>query len=276
MKFRSTSLLGGILISFTLSPIQADPGTNFQSKLLSASQIVSQCDNKYAGKDQITKLSVTVKNKFGNEQKTIYKRFWKSVNDNSDASDKLSLFTVSPPDAKNTVFLQHSFKPNLDKNAEQWIYLPTLRKVRRTTVRDLSDSFLGTDLTFDDIRIRYPKDDFHKLISTNTKTNKTIYIVESKPKENNSIYSKKIVHYEMSNTDGNCLKKQITYFDKNHGLIKKQTIDWQQIDNAWLWKKVEVKNAQTFGSTLFEVSQAKVNVGVPDKWFNMRMLRRGL
>jgi len=239
-------------------------------------EIVKHCDNKYAGEDQKTIFTVSIKNKHGRTQNSIYQRFWRNQNDQRKIGDKLSLFTLSPPDAKNTAFLQHSYIDNKAKNAEQWVYLPSLRKIRRTTIRELSDSFLGTDLTFDDIRARKAHEDTHKLLSIDEDNMLATYFIESRPKERSSMYGKKIVTYEHNKQTGVCLKKAMNYYDRNKALIKKQEFSWQKIGKAWLWDTVVVFNAQTFGSSTFKVSRAKVNTRISDKWFTIRMLKRGL
>jgi len=242
----------------------------------SVTDIIQKCDNKYAGEDQNTIFSISIKNKQGRVQNAVYQRYWKYQKGDKNINDKLSLITLSPPDAKNTAFLQHSFNVGQDKNAEQWLYLPSLRSLRRTTIRDLSDSFLGSDLTFDDIRLRSINEDNHNLINMNNSEKGVQYLVESKPKESTSIYGRKVIVYEENKKTDTCLKTQVTYYNKNNGIIKQQTLSWQKVGKAWLWETVIVKNAQTFGSSTFKISRAKVNTGLDDKLFTTRMLKRGI
>jgi len=242
----------------------------------SVSNIIQKCDNKYAGEDQNTIFSVSIKNKQGRVQNAIYQRFWKNEKDNKNISDKLSLFTLSPPDAKNTAFLQHSFNDGQGKSAEQWLYLPSLRSLRRTTIRDLSDSFLGSDLTFDDIRLRAIDEDKHRLLNIDENKKNIVYLVESRPKELTSIYGRKVIVYKENKHTGTCLKTQVTYYNKHNGIMKQQALSWQKIGKAWLWETVIVKNAQTFGSSTFKISHAKINTGLGDKLFTTRMLKRGI
>ncbi len=241
---------------------------------LSAMDIVRQCDNKNPGKDQVTQLTVTIKNKYGKSRKTVYYRFWKNFFDTEQQLDKMTLFTIAPPEVKNTAFMRYAYAPDAHRNADQWVYLPKLKKLRRVSIRDLGDRFLGSDLTYGDISLRLPRHDKHTLLGSKKSGANRLYLIESTPNESGSIYSRKQAQYEMSKD--NCLKRHISYYDRKGALLKTQSIDWQQIGNAWLWKTVEIKNAQTFGSSIFEVSKAKVNVGVSEKWFTERMLKRGL
>ena len=43
--------------------------------------------------------------------------------------------------------------PDKEKDDDQWLYLPAMRKVRRISVSDRADYFLGTDLSYEDIKL---------------------------------------------------------------------------------------------------------------------------
>ncbi len=262
-------------LTIILSQITLSSYANQNSPLIesSAESIVAHCDNKYPGENQTTQLSVTVKNRLGSEQKAVYKRFWQKT---KDEQEQMTLFTITPLDAKNTAFMQYTYPASLNKDTEQWIYLPNLRKLKRITIRDLSDSFLGSDLTHDDIRLRLPEDDTHKLVRVKDGKKVKHFLIESVPNEKESMYSKKVVHYVLEKMSGHCLKLNIAYYDKKGSPLKKQKNTWQRVKNAWLWERVEVVNTQTFSSSLFEVKNPEVNEGVDEKWFTVRALKKGL
>jgi len=112
---------------------------------ISGADVVRQCDNKYPGEDQKSQLSITLTEKSGNERKTVYVRLWKDMKGKEEVFDKMTLFTMSPKDARGSGFMRWAYIPEKGKAAEQWVYLPTLAKIRRVSVRDLNDSFLGSD-----------------------------------------------------------------------------------------------------------------------------------
>ncbi len=239
----------------------------------SADSIVAYCDNKYPGENQKTILNVTIRNHLGNEQNAVYKRFWQQT---EDRQEQLTLFTINPVDAKNTAFMQYTYAASRNKNTEQWMFIPGLRKIKRISIRDLSDRFLGSELTHDDIRRRLPIDDFHKLLKVEDSENKKHFLIESIPKEEESMYSKKVVHYVFDKTSGLCLKSNIAYYDKKRHSLKQQKITWQKVKDAWLWKRVEVINTQTFRSSVFETKSPRVNEGIDKVWFTARALKKGI
>jgi len=185
------------------------------------------------------------------------------------------LYTEFPPDARGTGFLRWAFTPEAEKNADQWIYLPVLRKTRRVSIRDPGDSFLGSDLTYADISGRSIDQDKHKLLTVDKKNGKEFYVVESTPKESSPLYSKRVSWFSKEDDLDSCVKVGIVYYDSRGDELKKQSLSWQKIGGAWLWKKVEVKNVQTRHSSLFEVEKAEVNVGLRDNVFTERALKKG-
>ncbi|HVP31720.1 MAG TPA: DUF1329 domain-containing protein [Myxococcota bacterium] len=63
----------------------------------------------------------------------------------------------APFDARGTAVLTYRYKssdgPRADaKNDDTWVYVPTLRRVRRISTAQRTDAVSGTDFTFDDLR----------------------------------------------------------------------------------------------------------------------------
>ena len=244
---------------------------------LTGKDIVSMCDNKYPGEDQKSQLSITLTDKSGNERKTVYLRLWKDMKGVDEVFDKMVLFTMYPPDAKGAGFMRWAYTAESGKHAEQWIYLPVLRKIRRVSVRDLSDSFLGSDLTYGDISYRSIDADEHKLIRIDEDKNKNEYfVVVSTPNESDPQYSKKISWYAKTPDMANCVKVRVDYFDNKDAFLKRQLLKWQKVNGAWVWDKVYVQNVQTFHKSFFEVDKVKINAGIDDDWFTERRLKQGI
>jgi len=263
-----TAMITGLGIFFSASALAEDKATG--------AEIVQQCDNKYPGEDSRSQLSITLKDKSGNQRKTVYLRLWKDMKGEAQILDKMVLFTMFPPDAKGAAFMRWSYTEAAEKNADQWIYLPVLRKIRRVSVRDLADSFLGSDLTYGDITLRSADKDDHKLlgVEADRKGNK-YWMVETTPKGPYQ-YSRWISWYTKSDDSDKCVKVRVDYYDPKGGFLKRQHLSWQRVNEAWVWDKVFVENRQTFHTSFFEVSKVKINGGIEDDWFTERRLRKGI
>lgn len=242
---------------------------------LAGSDIVRHCDNKNPGEDQVSRLSISLIDKDGNERKNIYARLWKNYHGKEGVLDKMVLYTEFPPDAKGTGFMRWGYTAGSGMLADQWLYLPQLRKMRRVSVRDPGDSFLGSDLTYGDIEERTLSADEHKVARVDEIKGVKLYVVESTPKEARPQYSKKVSWYANVPDWSACYRVKTEFYDPQGSLLKMQTLTWQQTDGAWAWDRVVVENYQTKHRSVFEVTEVKVGVGLEDRQFTERDLKKG-
>lgn len=244
---------------------------------LTGADIIQHCDlGTNPGDDQRSKLTVTVRDASGNERRDVYARYWIDNEGRDQVIDKMLLFTEFPPDAAGTAFMRWGYLPEAGKNADQWLYLPSLNSLRRVSVRDPGDSFLGSDLTYQDVSYRPLDADEHRLVREETMDGQRFWVVESKPKERNPLYGRVVTWAGQADDWADCNIRRIEYYDSRDSLIKVQTLDWQNIGDAWLWDVVTVENARTGGSSTFRMTEAEVNVGLEDRMFSERTMRRGV
>jgi hypothetical protein len=269
MKSNTYSILAITLLFAMLLPLSAI------AQDVTGREIVAKCDYKNPGNDQRSKLTITLRDKDGNERKNVYLRLWKDFKGADNVADKMVLFTEFPPDARGAAFMRWAFTAEAGKNADQWIYLPVLRKTRRVSIRDPGDSFLGSDLTYADISGRDIDQDTHKLLKVEERDGRELYVVESTPKEEAPLYSKRVSWFTKTPDWNDCVKVGVFYYDTKGELLKTQSISWQKVEDAWLWKRVEVKNVQTQHASVFEVDDAEVNVGLDEDVFTERTLKKG-
>lgn len=262
------------LILLALSGIYSVCG--FAAEDISVEEVVQNCEFKNPGSDQRSILAIELIDKDGNQRKNVYKRFWKNYMGNDGIADKMVLFTVFPPDAKGTGFMRWGYAASEKKMADQWLYLPHLRKVRRVSVRDPGDSFLGSDLTYGDIEDRSVDDDRYDLLAVNAKDGLELYQVEIKPKEDGALYSKKISWYKKQDTWDSCVRVKTDYYDRQGNILKKQSLTWQKVSEAWVWDSVVVDNVQTNHKSIFTIDNVEVNIGVSKRVFTERSLKKGM
>jgi len=259
-----------MIVSLVLLPVFAAGAEE-----LTGADIVQRCDKEtYPGEDQRNQLMVLLRDASGNEKKNVYRRYWKDFHGKKQIADKMILYTEFPPDAKGTGFMRWGYVPGADRNADQWVYLPSLGTIRRVTVRDPGDSFLGSDLTYQDISPRLLEQDEHRLIGDETRDGVHMYVVESLPKETDPLYGKLVSWYQMAPDWADCNKRRIEHYDANGNKIKIQSLTWQKTDKAWTWDEVHVDNLKTGHSSIFKVSDVTIDVGLKARMFSERGLKR--
>ncbi|MEM7570261.1 MAG: outer membrane lipoprotein-sorting protein, partial [Pseudomonadota bacterium] len=79
--------------------------------------------------------------------------------ENADMT-KVAIYFTAPAAIEETAFLSYD-RPG-DAPDENWLYLPATQKVRRLPPSDRGDYFLGTDLTYGDIKdnFKFPLEDW--------------------------------------------------------------------------------------------------------------------
>jgi len=255
------------------SMISTTAVANNTAPQLSVNEIINACYYKNQGKDQSATLEIILKNSEGRVSQGKYLRLWKDYRGKGQLEDKSILYTLTPHEQVGVNFLRWSYISSAQRPAEQWVYLPELRMVRRVAQRDPRDSTWG--FTDDDLRIRDFLEDQHSLITTDPRETMTYYTVETRPGNADSIYQKWITRYIKQHDTSHCSTVETIYFDKNDGKkIKSINYTWLIIDNAWVWDEVKVVNVQIGSEVIYRTLEAKVNVGLRDRDFRERKLKR--
>ena len=234
---------------------------------LSGKDIIEKVYNRPSGDDQTSDLSMTLIHKSGAQRVRIIKQFSKDLGE----VEKSIMFFLSPADVKNTSFMSWTY--DSDQSDDQWIYLPALKKTKRISSDSKSDSFMGSDFTYDDLGDRKLEDDTHKLLREETMDGKECYVVESIPKDEDYIYSKTLVWVNKSNFIG--MKKE--FYDEDEDLLKVLSIkEVNEISGIWLITNSEMKNVQKDHKTSIVLKNIQINTGMSASKFTERMMIRGL
>lgn len=254
-------------------PVSSDQSSAAKKEPVpSATEIMRRCGTKNPGNDQRSRFVVLHRNEKGKVRKSEYLRVWKDFKGRDDVSDKMILFQIYPPQAKGATFMRVAYVPEKNRNVDQWIYLPVLKKIRRVTIRNPGDSFLNSNLTYADVGFRALNEDEHKLLGTREIGGVQYYIVESVPKEKNPQYSKRVFWFNKTDNWAQCANVRIDYYDTKGDLLKEQFIKWQQVNGAWIWDRVLVRNVQNGTESRFFLSGVSVNTGLEDSVFSERTL----
>ncbi len=235
---------------------------------LTGRQIVEKAYNLPSGDDQTSVLTMTLINKSGQTRIRKIQQYSKDFGD----VEKSIMFFLSPADVKNTSFMNWSYDDE-NKDDDQWIYLPALKKVKRISSDSKSDYFMGSDFTYDDLGDRKLDADVHKLIKEETIDGHPCYVVESVSKDEDYMYSKTKTWIRKDNFVG--MKKE--FYDEDGELLKILTIKKvEKISGFWIITQSEMKNIQKNHKTIIKLTNVKINTGVPASKFTERMMMRGM
>jgi hypothetical protein len=240
-----------------------------------ARAIMEKVDARDDGDNQTSDMEMILIDK-NNKQ-----RIRKLATFNKDrGNDTLRLmFFLQPADVKDVSFLTYDYD-DADKDDDQWLYLPALRKTKRIASSDKSGSFMGSDLNYSDMTDRNLEDyDFTLKKELDVKGIKT-WLIESISR------SKKVVK-ETGYKKSLLFVRQDNYFViravnwvKDGGYLKYTDVkSLQQIDGIWVATEIHVtkKKGKKFAhKTILKLDNVKFNQKLGDALFTVRRMEKGL
>jgi hypothetical protein len=137
----------GIIIAFLLAV--AGAGTGVAADDPEARAIMEAVDARDDGDRQTADMEMVLIDKHGNQRV----RRIKSFRMDRGEDDLRLMFFQHPADVKDTGFLTYDYD-QADRDDDQWLYLPALRKTKRIASTDKSGSFMGSDLNYSDMTSR--------------------------------------------------------------------------------------------------------------------------
>jgi hypothetical protein len=154
--------------------------------------------------------------------------------------DKSLLIFDSPPDVKDTVFLNIAHKAQDD---DQWIYLPALKRVKRIASSSKGGSFMGSEFSYEDMSAPILEKYDYLHIKDENLQSRPVYVVERRPKDPYSIYSKHVAWVDQEHY----IPWQVDYYDKAGNLVKTMKLRKykQHLKKYWRAGETEMTNHQT-------------------------------
>lgn len=183
-------------------------------------------------------------------------------------SSSLSIFTA-PQREKGIALLTHARK---GKGDEQWLYLPSTKRLKRITGSSRTSSFRGSEFTFEDLSDQNPDSYRFDYVTEEACGELRCFVVDRFPGADlDSSYSKTRLwidtsHYRPFKAD---------FYDVDGKLFKSmQAYDYQQFENRyWNPAKVVMTNLQTQKATELVSVDLKLNTGLKESEFSELAIR---
>ncbi|WP_298534918.1 outer membrane lipoprotein-sorting protein [uncultured Algibacter sp.] len=262
------------IISLAVLTIMVTIGTNAQN-LPSGQSIAKKTHERNEGISMKRKLTMELKDKRGK----IRIRETISLRKYYGKEKRLAIFYETPRSVQGTAFLTFDYpEPSVDD--DQWLYMPALRKTRRISAANRGDYFLGTDLTYEDIKLetRISLDDYnYKTLGKETIEGQACFIVEGTPVSEEIAkelgYGK--VKFWVDAKIWMLRKAESWDVAKNH-LKTIQIKDVKEVQGIWTYHKIVVKNHKTGHETIFLNSDIDYKTNISDDTFTKESLINGL
>jgi outer membrane lipoprotein-sorting protein len=192
-----------------------------------------------------------------------------------DGDDKTATVFLSPAEVRGTSFLQFAHQ---DRDAEQWLFLPALSRVRQISAQAKSESFMGTDFSYRDLELltdvfEWTEDEAPaRLIGTDKIGDLDAALIELTPK-------KKDVGYErirLTLTKPDLVIRRMEFYgsgDKPGKVLRLDDVrNVSAIPTAF---RLEMVQPQAGSRTEVDVVDVRYDQGLSDDMFTTRALERG-
>jgi outer membrane lipoprotein-sorting protein len=242
-----------------------------RSDQLTGRQIMDMEEKQNKGNDEYNKMTMKLVNDRGQERNRKVEYFRKT--DKND-KDKILMRFLEPADVKGVGLLTVEYS---DRDDDQWLYLPALRKVRRISASDQTDNFMGTDFTYEDIRSEKLDQRQYTLVRNESIDGHDCYVIEAVPltdkQKKESGYSRREIWVRKDVF----LTVQTKHYDRKGEYFKVEV----RKDIVEVAPKIyrpnfmEMKNLKTGHTTQLGFYERQINKGLSDAIFTERELQRG-
>jgi hypothetical protein len=195
-----------------------------------------------------------------------------------DGERRSVLFFEEPAGVKGTAFLSWDYADPARPD-DQWLYLPELRKTRRIALAERGRAFLGTDLSFDDMKkeTKVEASDYRwSSIGEEQVDGRRLLVVEGAARDEGIARETGYGRVRM-HVDGEIwMPRLVEYWAPDGAPLKTvRLLDLQQVDGIWIATRIEAENLQTGHRTVLRFAQIDAATPIPEDLFGEGSLRRG-
>ena len=224
-------------------------------------EIAKMIDEKPVPRSLSNKIEMVMKNSKGKTRKKMI--ISKSIN----GGEQQIMWFVKPKTDYGVSFLKIEYEHRHD---EMRIWLPNFGKVRRISSKKKGDSFMGSDLSYEDLSNRSLNENEYYRLADDVIDNIECYVLDIRPLANlKSSYSKNVCWINKSDLTG--IKEES--YDKKGKLIKRKFFRYSFLDGYNILTYAYVENIKRNHSTEVFFSDLIINQDVDKKIFNEKYLQ---
>ena len=176
-----------------------------------------------------------------------------------------------PANVKGTRFLTMD---NASGGTDQWIYLPSLGKVRRIAATESGGNFMGTDFSYDDISSmdRDISLDTYTMLKEETLNGRLCYVIQSVPVSGDYQYSKTTSWVDKENF---LIYKSEMYNKRGEVMKVMEMSDFKDVQGRVTPMQTKVSTVAAGTSTTIFMDIMKYDEAIPEGVFTTAYLETG-
>ena len=232
-------------------------------------QVMELAKEQIHPKDLVSTISMTlIKNLHGKEKSRV-RTFSNSQKfyETGEFLTKTLIRFQSPEDLKGTGLLIWEYR-DTNKESEQWLYLPAIKRSKKIFSREKIRSFMGSDFSYEDIKPRDIDEDTYEILGQENIDGKKYYKIKATPIKI-SIYSKRIIWVDKDES----LISKIEFYDKDNQIKKIMTIPKVKRHGDYLTiLKMEMENIEKSQLTTIELLDISYDNELEESFFSKESL----
>jgi hypothetical protein len=194
------------------------------------------------------------------------------VLDSDELSGTITVF-LEPASVRNTRFLTLENDRRAD---DQWIYLPSLRRVRRIAATERDGSFMGSDFSYSDMSFSQTaiEESTHTLLRDETFDGHSCAVVESVPlPDSDSNYTRQVIWVDRDTW----LPLRVEFYRGETQTPEKvmEAGDLRQVDGRWLTGTITMTTVESGHRTVLEFRQVRYDIPLDPGYFTTVFLETG-
>nr|VFK41351.1 MAG: Outer membrane lipoprotein-sorting protein [Candidatus Kentron sp. TC]VFK45253.1 MAG: Outer membrane lipoprotein-sorting protein [Candidatus Kentron sp. TC]VFK63594.1 MAG: Outer membrane lipoprotein-sorting protein [Candidatus Kentron sp. TC] len=230
--------------------------------------IAKEMDRRDTGwQDQQADMTMVLRNRQGKEStRSIRIRTLEVIGD----GDKSFTLFDTPKDVKGTTFLSHTHPIKSD---DQWLYMPSLKRVKRISSSNKSGPFMGSEFAYEDLSSQEVEKYTYKWLRDEALDGNDTFVVERYPAYKHSGYQRQLVWIDKKIYQ----PRKIEFFDRKNALLKILTFHGYKKHLGKYWRpiRMEMVNKQTGKTTKLTWKKYRFKKGLEDSDFDVSVLERG-
>lgn len=216
--------------------------------------------------DTISMVEMVLKNSRG--ESSTRKMRVDTLEQSADGDKSLVVFDF-PPDIKDTALLTFTHRKGPD---DQWLYLPSLERVKRIASSNQSGPFVGSEFAYEDISSQEVEKYTYRYLRDETHQGMSCFVMERYPENKKSGYTKQVVWVDKAHYR----QQKLDFYDRKGALLKTlQFHGFRQYQGKfWRADKLSMVNHQTGKSTDLIVASWKFGNNLSESDFDLNSLKK--
>jgi len=241
---------------------------------LSADELVRRVNERDVGHFAVSRVTMDLIDK-GGSTRTRVARFYRMV----DGPDrKLAVFYESPRTIQDTAFLVFDYG-EAGRDDDQWLYLPALRRTRRIAAADRGNAFLGTDLSYEEVKkeARIATEDYRfELSGSDEADGHACRLVEATPVDERVASELGYSRVEYCIDPEIWMVRRARYWNRAERLLKTvDVLEISPVDGIQTSHLIDVHNHENGHRTVFRFDEMSYPSQLDVEIFTERRLRQG-